>query len=238
MGKILIEDKSIAVPGEILAEGMDFLPAGGVFRENDKIIASQIGIVNIDNRLVKLIPLNGRYSPKKSDMVIGDVVNITFSGWVIDIGCTNFAVLPIRDATSDFIDKGEDLSRYYGFKDIVVAKISNVSKTNLIDLTMKGPGLMKIKGGMLIDVTPSRVPRIIGKQGSMISLLKERTGCKIIVGQNGKVWIKGENFESEKKAIDAIRMINNLAHTTGLTDKISEFLGGSENVQKKEQETG
>ena len=227
MGQILVKDKSIAVPGEILAEGMDFLPAGGVFRENDKIIASQVGIVNIDNRLVKLIPLNGRYNPKRGDMVIGDVVNITFNGWVIDIGCTNFAVLPLRDAKSDFIDKGDDLSRYYGFKDIVVAKISNVSKTNMIDLTMKGPGLMKLKGGMMIDVTPSKVPRVIGKQGSMISLLKERTGCKIIVGQNGKVWIKGENFENEKKAVDAIKMIEEFAHTAGLTDRISGFLGGS-----------
>ena len=103
----------------------------------------------------------------------------------------------------------------------------------MIDLTMKGPGLMKLKGGMMIDVTPSKVPRVIGKQGSMISLLKERTGCKIIVGQNGKVWIKGENFENEKKAVDAIKMIEEFAHTAGLTDRISGFLGGSENVQKE-----
>ena len=99
---------------------------------------------------------------------------------------------------------------------------------------VKGMGLRKLIGGRIIKVSPHKVPRIIGKQGSMISLLKERTGCKIIVGQNGKVWIKGENFENEMKAVDAIKMINDLAHTAGLTDKISEFLGGSANVQKEE----
>lgn len=226
MGNIIINDKQIAVPGEVLAEGMDYLPAGGVFREKDKIIASQIGVVNIDNRLVKLIPLTGCYNPKRGDMVIGEVVNITFSGWSIDIGHSNLAVLPIRDATSDFIERGADLSRFYNFNDTVVAKISNVSSSNLIDLTMKGPGLMKLKGGILIDVTPSKVPRIIGKAGSMISVIKEKTGCKIIVGQNGKVWIRGENFDNEKRAIDAIKMIEELAHTEGLTDKIGEFLEG------------
>ncbi len=226
MGKIIVKDKSIVVPGEVLAEGMDFLPAGGVFREDERIIASQIGTVSINNRLVKLIPLTGPYSPKKGDMVIGEVNNINFGGWSIDIDFSNFAMLPIKDATSSFIERGEDLSRFYNFNDIIVAKISSISKPNLIDLTMKGPGLMKLKGGRLIDITPSKVPRVIGKGGSMISIIKEKTGCKIIVGQNGKVWIKGDGFESEKKAVDAVKMIEELAHTEGLTEKVSEFLGG------------
>jgi len=226
MSKLLVEDKSIVVPGEVLAEGMDFLPAGGVFREDDKLVASQIGIVSVDNRLVKLIPLTGSYNPRKGDTVVGRIVNINFSGWTADIGYVNHAVLPIRDATSDFIERGADLSKFYDFNDLIVAKISNLSSQNLIDLTMKGPGLMKLREGILIDVTPSKVPRIIGKQGSMINMIKDKTGCKIIVGQNGKVWIRGDNFDNEKKAMDAISMIEKGAHTDGLTDKIGEFLGG------------
>ena len=45
-----------------------------------------------------------------------------------------------------------------------------------------------------------------------------------MVCQNGKVWIRGDDFEKEKKAVEAIKMIEELAHTEGLTDKIGKFL--------------
>lgn len=224
---LVIKEKEFVIPGDVVAEGMDYLPAGGVFREKDKIIAEQIGIVHVDNRLIKLIPLTGVYKPKPGDVVIGQVVNIGFNGWSMDIGFSNLALLSIRDATSEFIERKSDLTRYFDFEDYIVAKISNVGKGNLIDLTMKGHGLMKLRDGMLIDVSPSKVPRIIGKQGSMITMLKQLSGCMIYVGQNGKVWISGDNCE---KLIEAIRLIEKESHVPGLTEKIEKLLGG-DNVQ-------
>ena len=35
---LLAKDKNVVVPGQILAEGMDFLPSFGTYRKNDKII--------------------------------------------------------------------------------------------------------------------------------------------------------------------------------------------------------
>jgi exosome complex component RRP4 len=225
MGNILIEDKKLVVPGEVIAEGMDFLPAAGVIRDGDKLVANKIGLVNIDNRLVKLIPLSGAYTPKIGDNVIGQVVNIGFSGWAIDFGFSNNAQLPLRDASRDFIDRNADLSQYYNFGDYVVAKISNVNKSNLVDLSMKGPGLMKLNKtyGKIVDIASSKVPRVIGKQGSMINLLKTSTGCKIFVGQNGKVWVEGDN---SNKAIEAIKLIEKESHLSGLTEKVEKLLGG------------
>ena len=220
---LIIKEKEFVIPGDIVAEGIDYLPAGGVFREKDKIIAGQIGIVSVDNRLIKLIPLTGIYKPKAGDVVIGQVVNISFNGWSIDMGFSNLALLSVRDATSEFIERKSDLSRYFDFDDYIVAKISNVGKGNLIDLTMKGHGLMKLRDGMLIDVSPSKVPRIIGKQGSMINLLKDLSKCQVHVGQNGKVWINGDNCE---KLIEAIRVIERESHISGLTEKIEKLLGG------------
>ena len=221
---LVIKEKEFVIPGDVIAEGIDYLPASGVFREKDKIIAEQIGIVNVDNRLIKLIPLTGIYRPRIGDVVIGQVVNISFNGWSVDIGFSNLALLNVRDATSEFIERKSDLSRYFDFDDYIVAKISNVGKGNLIDLTMKGHGLMKLHDGMLMDVNSSKVPRIIGKQGSMINLLKSLTNCMIQVGQNGKVWISGDNCE---KLIEAIRLIERESHISGLTEKIEKLLGGS-----------
>lgn len=221
MGQLFVNEKSIVAPGEQLAEGMDYLPVGGAFREGEKIIANQVGVVNVDGRLVKVIPLRGKYLPKRGDVVIGKIVDMTFSNWFIDIGCPSSAVLSIRDAT-EFVEKGADLSQFYSFGDFVVARISNVTRGSA-DLTMRGPGLKKLGIGRIMHVGSSKVPRIIGKQGSMISLIKQKTGCRIIVGQNGMVWIQG-NPPNEHVAAGTIALVDAEAHHEGLTDRISKLL--------------
>ena len=70
MSKLLVKDKDIVVPGESLAEGMDYLPGNGTYREGDKILASQLGLVAVDGRAIKLIALSGKYLPKRGDTII------------------------------------------------------------------------------------------------------------------------------------------------------------------------
>ena len=115
-----------------------------------------------------------------------------------------------------------DITRYYDVGDVIYAKVLNVAKSRSITLTMNDYRAKKLTGGMTLNITPSKVPRLIGRQGSMIELIKKNTGCQIVVGQNGVVWVKGENTA---KAIEVIRIIENDAHTVGLTDKITKFLG-------------
>lgn len=237
MGELLVKDKDIVVPGEILAVGMDYLPAICAFREDDKIIASQIGMVTLDGRLIKVIPLRGKYIPKRDDTVIGIVLDMTFSNWFVDIGCVNNAVLSVREAT-EFVERGADLSHYYAFGDLIVAKVSNVTRS-AIDLSMRGPGLRKLGPGRLVKVDATKIPRIIGKQGSMITLLKEKTGCRIIAGQNGFIWVQGEP-KNEVIAAEVIAVISEKAHHEGLTDKVAHILEekiGAQGEQPKEHET-
>jgi exosome complex component RRP4 len=224
MAKLLVKNKDLVVPGEVLVEGMEYLPSGNVFREGEKIIANTIGLVSIDNRVVKLIPLTGIYSPKEDDVVIGRVNSITFSGWMIDIGHSELSMLSLKDGSSEFIDRKADLSKYYNFGEIIATKIVKVTKSGSCDLTMRGPGLNKLIRGRVIDVTTSKVPRIIGKQGSMISMIKEKTNSTITVGQNGKIWVQSDDPKNERKAIDAIRLIEKEAAKGGLTEKVESFL--------------
>lgn len=232
MGKLLIKDKEIVVPGQVLAEGMDYLPSGGAFREGNNLVASQVGVINLNGRLIKLIPLTGRYVPKRGDTVIGRVTDMTYSGWFVDIGYANDAMLNMKEASTDFIARDADLTRYFKIDDHIVAKIIKVTKSKQIDLTAKGPGLRKVQGGIIIKITPVKVPRVIGKSGSMISMIKEKTDCRITVGQNGVVWVSGVDPDKEKKAVDAILLIDSESHESGLTEKINSFLGGE--VTKKE----
>jgi exosome complex component RRP4 len=88
---------------------------------------------------------------------------------------------------------------------------------------MRGPGLRKLHGGEVISISPLKVPRVIGKSGSMITLLKKYTNCQLFVGQNGRIWIEG-SMDEIKLAIKAIRIIEQSAHISGLTDLIENYL--------------
>ena len=223
MSELIVKTKEVVVPGEILATGIDYLPGQGTYREGDNIHAGMLGLVNIDGRAIRLIPLSGKYLPKRGDTIIGKVEDVTMSGWRINLDCAYSAMLPLKDATSEYIMKGADLTRFFDIGEFVVSKISNVTSQKLVDLTMRGPGLRKLMGGRIMEVNTHKVPRIIGKQGSMVSMIKQATDCKIIVGQNGLVWILGEP-DGELLAVKTIKKIEDESHTSGLTDKIKEFL--------------
>ena len=223
MSKIIVNDKDISVPGETLAVGMDILPGMGTYRDGEKIIANRLGLAMIEGRTIKLIPLSGRYIPKTGDTIICKVIDVGFNGWRLDTNSAYSAMLSMKDATSEFIARGANLTQYYDLGDYIVCKIVNVTSQKLIDVTMKGPGLRKLKGGRIIEVNTNKVPRIIGKQGSMVMMIKDATNCNISVGQNGVIWIDGEPI-NELLAILTIRKIEKESHLTGLTDKIKEFL--------------
>ncbi|MBU1200866.1 MAG: exosome complex protein Rrp4 [Nanoarchaeota archaeon] len=223
MGKLLVNDKDIVVPGEIIAEGMDFLPSTGTYRHKDNILADKVGLLSVDGKVLKTIALSGKYLPSRNDTVIGRVIDILMSGWRIDINSAYTAVLPLQEASFDYIQKGADLSKFFALDDYVVGKIIRVTSQNLVDFTMKGPGLRKLYGGRIISVSPTKVPRIIGKQGSMVSMIKDTTGCKITVGQNGLIWIEGEP-EQEVITVNTIRKIEREAHKNGLTEEIKSYL--------------
>lgn len=223
MNGLIVKEKEIVVPGDVLAEGMDYLPAQGTYRKDDKIIASRLGLAIVDKRLIKIIPLSGRYLPKEDDTIIGEVFDITIGGWRLDINSAYSAMLSMKDATHEFIRKGSDLTRWFDIGDYVITKIRNVTSQNLVDLNMKGPGLRKIKGGRIVKVNCTKVPRIIGKGGSMVGMIKRATGCNITVGQNGFVWVNGEP-DKEVLAIETIKMIESNSHVSGLTNNIKAFL--------------
>jgi exosome complex component RRP4 len=223
MTQLVVQQNDVVVPGETLAKGLEYLPSYGTYRDSDEIIAARLGLVNIDGKAIKIIPLSGRYMPKKNDTVIGKVTDITLMGWQIDINSAYSSMLNVKEATSDFVAKGENLTRYFTFGDYVCAKIINVTSQKLVDLTLKGPGLRKLSGGRIISINATKVPRLIGKQGSMVSMIKQYTQCNIVVGQNGIVYIQGEPA-AELICIEAIKKIEAEAHISGLTERVETFL--------------
>lgn len=217
------DERKVVVPGEMIASGEDFLPGEHTRREGEKILASRYGLLDIKGRLVKIIPLSGVYIPRRGNAVIGKVVDVTFNGWIIDINGPYDGFLSVAECPR-FLNSNE-LGEFLDIGDMVACKVYSVKRKGL-DLTIKSRGLGPLDSGMMIRVNSNKVPRIIGREGSMIKIIKDATNCDITVGQNGLVWIKGDNIEGELKAKSAIELIVSKPFVHGLTDKIKEFLGG------------
>lgn len=212
--------RKVVVPGEIIVTGDDYLPGEGARREGANVVASRFGLAEEMGRVVKVISISGAFVPRKSNVVIGRVVDTNFHGWMIDIDSASSAFLPIEESPR-FINKNE-MDQFLAVGDVIAAKIWSV-KTKGMDLTLKGKGLGKLEGGFIFRIIPSRVPRVIGKEGSMINLIKERTQCEITVGQNGWVWIYSDSIDNGIKARKAVEYVADKIHLSGLTEKMEEW---------------
>ncbi|NOQ37491.1 RNA-binding protein [archaeon] len=221
-------NNKIVLPGDVLVESIDFLAGYGTYREGKKIYSKVLGILRKQEHAISVIPFSGLYMPKAGDFIIGEVVYIGYSNWKVDFGCPYDATLPMS-GIPEFIENGADLTRYYKRGDLIFALVDSATKGMIIQLSLKDRRTRKLFGGKVIKVPSQKVPRIIGKSGTMISQIKDKTGCIINVGQNGWIWIKGDN---EALATEAIQMINKMSHKSGLTDTIAKFLnkGAGKNI--------
>ena len=213
-------ERHVVIPGEVIMSGDNYLPGEGTEKVGKDIIALRYGLAEEVSKLVKVIPLSGVYRPRRGNVVIGKISNITFNGWLIDIGSPENAFLSVAEYPR-FVHKSE-IEAEMNIGDMAVAKIKDVNR-KAVDLTMRLKGLGRIDEGLIVQVNSNKVPRVIGKEGSMISLIKEETGCNIIVGQNGFVWIKGDNVEKELFARSAIMFITERSFDHGLTEEVKKW---------------
>jgi len=215
------KQKEIISPGEIIAEGEDFLPGDWTIKVGDKIISTRLGVADKSERIVKVVPISGVYIPRRGNTVIGEVVDLNQAGWMIDIKGPYSAFLPMRECPM-FIRESE-MESYLSAGDLVAVKVLGVKRGG-VDLTTKFRGLGKIREGIIIEINPHRVPRVIGKEGSMIRIIKDATGCDINVGQNGIVWVRGSSVEHELFAKSAIDYVVTNTISEGLTDMVEVWL--------------
>jgi exosome complex component RRP4 len=228
---IFVEDKEIVIPGDILADE-EYHSGRGTFKENDKVCSSLVGLVAIRDKKISVIPLQSKYIPKRGDVVIGEVTDIRFSMWNLDINSPYSGFLPASDV---FGKEKRELNRTFDVGDVLFLRVVDVDEVKKVKLGLKGRGLGKFRGGILINITPTKVPRLIGKKGSMINMIKDQTHCEVIVGQNGVVWVKGEP-SMERVAEKVINMIEDQAHTSGLTDRVRNMLAKLLGIEPDETE--
>lgn len=216
---IYVENKDLVIPGQILADD-EYYSGRGTFKENGKVCSSLIGLVSLRNKKIRVIPLKSKYVPKKGDVVIGKINDVRFSMWDVDINSPYSGILPAFEV---FGREKKELNKVYDVGDVLFLRVVDVDEIKKAKLGLKGRGMGKFKGGIIVNIAPTKVPRLIGKKGSMINMIKDKTKCKIVVGQNGLVWVKGDE-DMEQLTKNIIHLIEAEAHTSGLTNKIKNKL--------------
>ncbi len=226
---LVVEPKQVVAPGELLADG-DHLLGDNSYRIGNQIFSACIGLVEVDGNRVFVVPLKGGYIPRVGDLVAGRIVDIGLSGWSVDILAPYPAMLPASETPGPRGPRRRDLSATFDVGDTVLAQVLAFDRTRDPLLTIKGPGLGKVSTGRVVEISAAKIPRLIGRKGSMIDMLKRETGSQITVGQNGVALVWGKTQESERVALEAIYMVEREAHTRGLTDRIREMIAKSKTV--------
>ncbi len=229
---INVKKKQIVTPGEVLAEG-DYAIGYNTQRKGKTISATKIGLAEIGENRISVVGLSGCYIPAVDDQVIGQVEGIGLFGWQIDIDAPYSATLQASEAV-DRRQEGtkQDLSTILAMGDLIIAKILAFDRTRDPLLSIKGKGLGRITSGRIVRISPAKVPRLIGRKGSMIHMIKKEADCQIIVGQNGRILVSSGSPIKEQAAIVAICKIEQEAHLEGLTDRVREMIRSDKKYDK------
>jgi exosome complex component RRP4 len=214
------EVKKIVLPGEKVFDAPQRFE--GTFVESGRTHAAVVSLLHGD----RITPLKGFYLPKIGDMVIGIVKEETFGGYRIDINSPYGGVVSPSDRGRGRGMRGgrgyggrgyeEEREAHFNVGDVVMSQIESVDEVKNAILARPTP----LQGGEILEIESVKVPRVIGKNASMLNLIKECTKSYIIVGNNGRVYLKGGNTTL---ASLAILKICEEAHLSGLTDRMKAF---------------
>lgn len=197
--------KEMVFPGQMLQQAER--KPHHTYAEKGKLYSSIVGIYDTESG--SITPLEGSWKPRIGDIVVGVVVGARAERKVYNVDlCYHGNGLLIEDKFS----RSE-----FGLGDVLEVEVKSIE--NKRNILLERPKLLK--GGTLMRIKPSKVPRVIGRSDTMIKQIAELTNSTIAVGTNGIIWLNGGNIAAAKLAI---LTIEREAHTQGLTAKIKDIL--------------
>jgi len=197
----------LVVPGQIIAEGDDFLRGHGTYVESKKqkdgggerLVASVAGRIERVNKLVSVIPVSSSvYRGHVGDLVIGRITSVQNTRWRVLLGenAGKLAQLPLsgvhlpggvqRMRTQQ---DSREMRKLFQEGDLVCAEVHNVgNNTNDNSISLHTRSLVrygKLENGCLIVVPPSLVPR---RKNHFVVMAKNT--ISLVLGNNGYIWIQ------------------------------------------------
>ena len=211
--------RKLVLPGDLMETKSK--PGRGIFRKDGRVHASVVGHSSDKSGYINVNGIKGRYNPKTGDKIVAVCAETGPSIWRMDIGASFNSTL--HHSESGWKVPFGDTARFLSIGDAVWAEIFMVDAAGSHQISLKKDDCRKLYSGTIVKINPTNVPRVIGKQGSMITTIREKTQTRIQIGQNGYIWIdgKGDDISLAQKAVE---MINEEATSKGLTKKIEKLL--------------
>ena len=211
--------RKLVLPGDLMETKSK--PGKGIFRKDGRVHASVVGHSSDKSGYINVNGIKGRYNPKTGDKIVAVCAETGPSIWRMDIGASFNSTL--HHSESGWKVPFGDTARFLSIGDAVWAEIFMVDAAGSHQISLKKDDCRKLYSGTIVKIDPTNVPRVIGKQGSMITTIREKTQTRIQIGQNGCIWIdgKGDDISLAQKAVE---MINEEATSKGLTKKIEKLL--------------
>lgn len=226
--------RRFVIPGEIVAHG-SMRAETNVIRAGDKIVSTRVGMAEVAHDAVRVVPLSGPYIPRIDDLVVGKIIDYSAFAWEVDMNSCFFGILPAQSVFGrEYSPAKDSLTDRLAVGDMIAAKVIAFDRTRDPLLSISGPGLGRIPRGQTVTVSAAKVPRLIGKKGSMIRSIETGTNCRMLIGQNGVVVVVGSP-EDVLKAIRAVKLVEEEAHSPDLTERVQKLLGiTAEEIQEPE----
>tara|TARA_B100000886_G_scaffold65255_1_gene40858 strand:- start:3814 stop:4500 length:687 start_codon:yes stop_codon:yes gene_type:complete len=211
----------LVTPGEAIGASSGARAGSGVIIQNEKLIATKVGWVNERNGVTSINPINSAYMPRSGDLVIGIVESVRNNLWFAEVNGPFNGLLPMSLAPwkVEFGAAREQMD----IGDIMLARIQEVDEAHNIVLTMKGVGLRKLKEGVMEEIPINTIAHLRGENNSLLNKLKDASDCRIIVAENGRVWIDGEG-DGISFVRSIIEKTRNSGHDSRFTENILEII--------------
>ncbi|MCS7132769.1 MAG: exosome complex protein Rrp4 [Nitrososphaeria archaeon] len=211
---IYFSEHEVVLPGQLLSDNGK-RSGEGTYSVEGKVYAARIGFATVKGDKIHVIPLKGVYKPMPGDRVIGVVSDVKPNGFEVNLGKHLTGIIRIPDK-----EQVQNMRLKVG--DAVYVKVKSSGLGGV--LLERDEQIKKFESGLLVQINPIKIPRLIGRRGSMILMVKKLTGCDIVIGKNGLIVINGPSPKNEFAAMKAIQMIEEEAHTSGLTERVEKMI--------------
>ena len=213
-------EQRLVTPGMAVGPSTGKRAGSGIIATEDTFIATQLGWLRELNNTVSIDPINAAYMPRSGDLVVGIVAEVRNNLWFMNINGSFQGLLPMSLAPWK-VEFGA-ARQHMDVGDVVLARVQEVDECHNVVLTMKGVGLRRLNQGTVESIPVQHIDRVRGANNERLQRLRDATDCRIMVGENGRVWIDG-SADGVSLARHALHAVSKEAHSKDMDEILNEI---------------
>ncbi|CAF0893492.1 unnamed protein product [Adineta ricciae] len=206
----------LVVPGSVVAhDTTNFMSGHGTYPDPTKthLKASVAGFVHKVDRLLCVEPVeNTRYLGEVGHVVIGRVLKVDQTRWIVDIQSRLDAYLPLASVNLPggenrrrMEDDERNMRQYLKEGDLFTAEVQQIYQDGTLQLQTRSLRYGKLGEGILVHVRSSLVKRTKNHFHSL------PCGASVIRGCNGAIWIcPATSSSADSNAVDTGGYVKNI----------------------------